>query len=399
MSVKINVGMAAVMLIATAALFGSVYGIVAGGFGYDVTILVAVAGISFLAFAVSFMNLKTKITSRAPILYPSSTPKKEEPSVRAEDLLKTNALGFDEEFAVVSGAASVETEAPDFDKYYETVKPTVQENIMTSREQYHAQISREMAAREAKQEVKADVLSENERRKKAFYAETENVESAPVAKSIITTGSDSRERGQSGNVSKAGEHSGKPGVPTIPYEPTDADYARLRGLMAGNAPNSPPGVRKGEDGFGATPSSAKAPGAGRPTEPTVFPSRAVSVAASDHRPAPHPSSLDYMDFTQVNTPTPFGTRFWDQFYEDDMTPPIMKVKFIPAKASLAFNRLRRIYLINLNRKPGVNLLGVNLRVKKSAPTVSASTRQGIEPASDKRLRERIEELRRGGASK
>jgi hypothetical protein len=452
MSVKISVGWAVVLLISTIALFGSVYGNISGGF--DIT-LVAVAIISALVFIFSIMNLKSvpklpSLKSRMNMRDPSpiATPNVLHSSAVAEEApfnchdcgkvmgkvylcakhkreaqyklrgdsrdqfshaydlhpLDTPIVSdellddFDKEYSEVTGTTSVETEAPDFDKYYETgeAKSPVKENTMSSREQYHAQISREMAARETRQEV--DVLSENERRKKAFYAETK-VESAPVAKTIITTGSDSRERGQSGNVSKAGEHSGKPGVPTIPYEPSEADYSRLRGLVSGNAPKLPPGVKKGEDGFGATPSSAKAPGAGRPTEPTVFPPReAVSVAASDHRPAPHPSSLDYMDFTQSNTVTPYGTRFWDQFYEDDITPPIMKIKFMPAKASLAFNRLRRIYLINLNRKPGVNLLGVNLRVKKSAPPISAPTRQGIEPASDKHLRERIEELRRGGSA-
>lgn len=362
MSVKISVPWAIAMFISIFAIMWGAWEMFANNaYGVPITALIVVPG--GIIFILSLIFIRSRGTKGKAIIATGSDSKEQVKSgnapkvgeysgtVKPVDFDQSFAdFHFDEEFAKVTGAQSVETEAPDFNKYYD----------------------------------EESIYDRNERLKKQFYAESAGI-SAP---GNLTGG-----KRESALPHQSANSPSNP-APVLPYEPTDADYARLRGLLTGRAPPVPLGATKGESGSGATPLRANAQAVGRPTEAKGV---TVSPIPSDHRPAAHPSDMDEMVFNQPRVDTPFGARFWDQFYEDDFTPPILKLKFMSKPEVLAFNMLRKKYLDSLNKKPGVSVLGVNIKVKKSEakPASPASKHAPIESVGDKNLRERIERIRKG----
>ena len=247
---------------------------------------------------------------------------------------------FDKMYSEVVGADSEDAEPPEFDRYYDS-----QNGLGKSA----------VAAQIAK-----DMIAENEKRKQQYYGESSEAgldrrSSPPTNKSISSS------------------------KPRIPYDATEEDYLRLQKLLAGRAQTVPsnPTPRVDADGSGAIPSTGS-PG-DRPA-----PSAPVSHT-TNHPSAPHSTpginGIEYSSDKEVK----YGNTYFAALFEEEPNP-IIKIRYMTRAALRKFNQ--RI------SKPHKPVSSINTK-KDAKPTV-AQRRAGYEAPGDSKLRERIEELKRGG---
>ena len=120
--------------------------------------------------------------------------------------------------------------------------------------------------------------------------------------------------------------------------------------------------------------------------PTLFPSVSASVSEDS-------SDVSDLDFIKLSeNKILYGNNFYKEIFEDGPNP-IVKIRYMPFESLDRFNELREKYLESISKKDKKPLL--NIKLKTDKPSV-AERSLNSESQSDKKLRERIEELKRKG---